>query len=175
MLLAKAYVLVTCDSGAEDYVTSSLRSTESVKLATGVFGVYDILSKLEAKTEDVLREIITKKIRKISRIRATYTLIADDKSSFAKKIEGKDVLDTYMSQAYILLECEKGKEVETMNNLKSIAEVIDGDVLLSTHQVICNVVAPTYGDISDIVTKKIRKLPNIKGTTTLNVIGNKPK
>ncbi|MBI5698171.1 MAG: AsnC family transcriptional regulator [Thaumarchaeota archaeon] len=173
--MAKAYVLVTCDSGSEDYVTSSLRSTESVKMATGVFGTYDILSKLEAKTEDTLRDIITKKIRKISRIRATYTLIADDKNAFAKKIEGKDVLDTYMSQAYILLECEKGKEIDTMNHLKNIAEVIDGDVLLSTHQVICNVVAPTYNDISDIVTKKIRKLPNIKGTTTLNVIGNKPK
>ncbi|MGQ0606690.1 MAG: Lrp/AsnC ligand binding domain-containing protein, partial [Candidatus Nitrosotenuis sp.] len=89
--MAKAYVLVTCDSGAEDYVTSSLKSTESVKLATGVFGTYDILSKLEAKSEDALRDIITKKIRKIPRIRATYTIIADDKNSFSKKIEGKDV------------------------------------------------------------------------------------
>ncbi|MGQ0606740.1 MAG: Lrp/AsnC ligand binding domain-containing protein, partial [Candidatus Nitrosotenuis sp.] len=86
-----------------------------------------------------------------------------------------DVLDTYMSQAYILLECEKGKEIDTMNRLKSIAEVIDSDVLLTSHQVICNVVAPTYNEISDVVTKKIRKLPGIKGTTTLNVIGHKPK
>ena len=171
--MAKAYVLVTCESGSEDYVASSLRSTESVKMATGVFGTYDILSRLEAKTEDSLRDIVTKKIRKIPRIRATYTLIADDKSTFDKKIEGKDILDTYMSQAYVLLECEKGKEIDTMNKLKSIAEVIYGDVLLNTHQVICNVVAPTYNEISDIVTKKIRKLPNIKGTTTLNVIGNK--
>lgn len=173
--MAKAYVLVTCDSGSEDYVTSSLRSTDSVTMATGVFGTYDIISRLEAKTEDSLRDIITKKIRKIPRIRATYTLIADDKNTFGKQIEGKDVLDTYMSQAYILLECEKGKEVETMTNLKSIAEIIDADVLLNTHQVICNVVAPTYNEISDIVTKKIRRLPNIKGTTTLNVIGHKPK
>ena len=171
--MAKAYVLVTCDSGSEDYVASSLKSTESVKMATGVFGTYDILSRLEAKTEDSLRDVVTKKIRKIPRIRATYTLIADDKSTFDKKIEGKDILDTYMSQAYVLLECEKGKELDTMNKLKSIAEVIYGDVLLNTHQVICNVVAPTYNEISDIVTKKIRKLPNIKGTTTLNVIGKR--
>ncbi len=173
--MTKAYVLVTCDSGAEDYVTSSLKSTDSVNFATGVFGTYDVLSKLEAKSEDVLRDVITKKIRKIPHIRATYTMIADDKNSFSKKIEGKDILDTYLSQAYILLECEKGKEIDTMNNLKSIAEVIDGDVLFTSHQVICNVMAPTYNEISDVVTKKIRKLSGIKGTTTLNVINHRPK
>jgi DNA-binding Lrp family transcriptional regulator len=172
--LAKAYVLVTCESGSEDYVLSSLRSIDSVKLATGVFGTYDILSKLEASSEDTLRDIITKKIRKLPRIRATYTLMADGKNTLAKKIEGKDVLDTYMSQAYILLDCEKGKEVDTVQNLGKIAEVIDCDVLF-TSQVICNVVAPTYNEISDVVTKKIRKLSGIKGTTTLNVIGHKPK
>ncbi|MBM3904149.1 MAG: Lrp/AsnC family transcriptional regulator [Thaumarchaeota archaeon] len=172
--MAKAYVLITCESGSEDFVLSSLRSIDSVKLATGVFGTYDILSKLEAGSEDSLKDIITKKIRKLPRIRATYTLMADDKNALAKKIDGRDVLDTYMSQAYILLDCEKGKEVDTMHNLSKIAEIIDGDVLF-TSQVICNVVAPTYNEISDVVTKKIRKLAGIKGTTTLNVINHKPR
>jgi DNA-binding Lrp family transcriptional regulator len=144
-------------------------------MATGVFGTYDILSKLEAQSEDALRDVITKKIRRLPRIRATYTLIADDKHSISKKIEGRDVLDTYMSQAYVLLDCEKGKEVDTINNLGKIAEVLDGDVLIPSHQIICNVVAPTYNEISDVVTKKIRKLGGIKGTTTLNVIAHKPK
>lgn len=172
--MAKAYVLITCDSGSEDFVLSSLRSIDSVRMATGVFGTYDILSKLEASSEDAMRDIITKKIRKLPRIRATYTLIADGKNTLGKKIDGKDILDTYMSQAYILLDCEKGKEVDTMQSLGKIAEVIDGDVLLSS-QIICNVVAPTYTEISDVVTKKIRKLGGIKGTTTLNVINHKPK
>ena len=140
-------------------------------MATGVFGTYDILCKLDAISEDTLRDVITKKIRKMPRIRATYTLMADDKNSFAKDIKGKDVLDTYMSQAYIILDCEKGREIDTVHNLKPIAEVLDGDVLMPSHQVICNVVAPTYTEISDIVTKKIRKLPGIKGTTTLNIVG----
>lgn len=173
--MAKAYVLITCDSGSEDFVLSSLKSTDSVKMATGVFGAYDVISKLEANSEDAIRDVITRKIRKLPRIRATYTLIADDKNSMSKKIEGKDVLDTYMSQAYLLLDCEKGREVDTIKNLGQIAEVIDGDVLIPSHQVICNVVAPTYAEISDVVTKKIRKLPGIKGTTTLNVINHKPR
>jgi len=172
--LAKAYVLITCDSGSEDFVLSSLRSIDNIKMATGVFGTYDVLCTLEANSEDALRDIITKKIRKLPRIRATYTLIADGKNTIAKKIDGRDVLDTYMSQAYIILDCEKGKEIDTVKRLSDIAEVIDGDVLF-TSQVICNVVAPTYNEISDIVTKKIRKLAGIKGTTTLNVINHKPK
>ncbi|MBM3905790.1 MAG: Lrp/AsnC family transcriptional regulator [Thaumarchaeota archaeon] len=172
--MAKAYVLITCESGSEDYVLSSLRSIDSVKMATGVFGTYDILTKLEVSSEDLLKDIITKKIRKLPRIRATYTLMADGKNTIVKKIDGKDVLDTYMSYAYILLDCEKGKEVDTLQNLSKITEVIDGDVLFSS-QIICNVVAPTYNEISDIVTKKIRKLAGIKGTTTLNVINHKPR
>ena len=144
-------------------------------MATGVFGTYDVISQLEAKSEDELRDVVTKKIRKLPRIRATYTLITDGKNTISKKIEGKDILDTYMAQAYVLLDCEKGKEVDTVQNLGKIAEIIDGDVLIPSHQVICNVMAPTYNEISDIVTKKIRKLPGIKGTTTLNVVNHKPR
>ena len=72
--LTKAYVLVTCDRGAEDFVVSSLKSTDSVNLATGVFGTYDVLSKLEAKSEDTLRDVVTKKIRKLGGIKGTTTL-----------------------------------------------------------------------------------------------------
>ncbi|NDF25872.1 MAG: AsnC family transcriptional regulator, partial [Thaumarchaeota archaeon] len=79
----------------------------------------------------------------------------------------------YMSQAYVLLDCEKGKEVVTIQNLGKIVEVIDADVLVPSHQIICNVMAPTYTEISDIVTKKIRRLSGIKGTTTLNVVSHK--
>ncbi|NDF26756.1 MAG: AsnC family transcriptional regulator, partial [Nitrosopumilaceae archaeon] len=79
----------------------------------------------------------------------------------------------YMSQAYVLLDCEKGKEVVTIQNLGKIVEVIDADILVPSHQIICNVMAPTYTEISDLVTKKIRKLPGIKSTVTLNVIGQK--
>ncbi len=171
--MAKAYVLISCEGGSEDYIVSNLKSMDSVKIAVGVFGTYDMLTKLEASTEEMIRDTITKKIRKIPKISGTYTLMADDKNNFAKTTEGKEVLDTYMSQAYVLIECEKNKEMDTINNLRAIAEVIDGDVLFTSHQVICNVVAPTYNDISDIVTKKIRKIPNIKRTTTLNVTGHR--
>ena len=46
--MAKAYVPITCDSGSEDFVISSLKSTTSVKMATGVFGTYDVISTTQS-------------------------------------------------------------------------------------------------------------------------------
>lgn len=176
MVLAKAYVLISCESGSEDYLVSSLKSLPSVSLAVGVFGTYDLLTRLEANTQDNLSEVVTKKIRKMPRIRATYTLMTDEKNNFpGKTIDGKEILDQYMSQAYVLMEYDRNFEKQVIENLQAIPEVIDGDILLNTNQIICNVMGPTYNDISDIVTKKIRKIPHIKGTNTLNVVGNRSK
>ncbi len=41
----------------------------------GTFGAYDIIAKVEADSTDKLRETITWKIRKMSKIRSTLTLM----------------------------------------------------------------------------------------------------
>jgi DNA-binding Lrp family transcriptional regulator len=169
--LAKAYVLLKCESGYEDYVLSNLRSLDSVTSATGVLGAYDVLATLDTDSEEKLRDVVTKQIRKIPKITGTYTLIADSKNSFGKTIDGKEILDMYLSQAHVLIDCDANGEAEVINRLREIPEVTNADVLVSSHQVMCNIMAPTYNDISDVVTKKIRRMPHIKGTTTLNMIG----
>ena len=40
----------------------------------GTYGIYDIFCKIEADSKDVLDDIITNKIRKVSKIRSTITL-----------------------------------------------------------------------------------------------------
>ena len=55
---------------------------------------------------------------------------------------------------------------------KEIPEVVGIDMLIGSFEIICTIVAPTYNDISNIVTKKIRKIENIKSTITLNVVEN---
>lgn len=168
--MASAYVLLKCQSGSEDYVLSSLRSLILVRRAVGVLGTYDVVARLETNSEQGLRDAITK-IRKMPRITGTYTLIVDDKDGFSRNVEGKEYLDRYLSQAYILVECDTNGEKEVVRGLEAIPEVLDANVLIYSHQVICNVVAPTFEDISGIVTKKIRKIPRIRGTVTLNVVG----
>tara|TARA_B110000438_G_scaffold202167_1_gene193723 strand:- start:1750 stop:1989 length:240 start_codon:yes stop_codon:yes gene_type:complete len=73
--LATAYVLINCELGSEEMVISELKLIEGVVEVHGTFGAYDILGKVESSLVEALREIITWKIRKISKICSTLTLM----------------------------------------------------------------------------------------------------
>ena len=73
--MAKAYVLINCDLGSEDDIIRNIRKLEYVKDVTGTFGAYDIVARIEADTQEQLRESITWKIRKKKKIRSTLTLM----------------------------------------------------------------------------------------------------
>ncbi len=73
--MAIAYVFVNCDLGFEAETIDEIKQVEDVKEAHGVFGVYDILVKLESANVENLRDIITWKIRKLNRVRSTLTLM----------------------------------------------------------------------------------------------------
>jgi len=70
-----AFVLITCDLGAEEGVISHLKTIDGVKEVHGTFGAYDIIAKIESDNNETLRDTIALKIRKIERIRATLTLM----------------------------------------------------------------------------------------------------
>ena len=70
-----AYVLINCELGSEEYVISELKSIEGVVEVHGTFGAYDILAKITSDQVEKLRETITWKVRKISKIRSTLTLM----------------------------------------------------------------------------------------------------
>ena len=73
--MAMAYVFINCDLGYEAEIIDELKQLEDVKETHGVFGVYDILVKLESANVENLRDIITWKIRKLNRVRSTLTLM----------------------------------------------------------------------------------------------------
>jgi len=171
--MATAYVLIVNESGTEDSVISNLNKIPSVTDAFGTFGVYDILTKLESSDEQNIQNDISNGIRKISNIRSTLTLLVDKKPGFLKtnKIE-QEIFDKHMAQAFVTIHCSKSDELGVMKNLEEIPEVIEANVLIGNHEIICKIVAPTYNDISEIVTKRIRKIPRIKSTITINVVNN---
>ncbi len=171
--MVKAYVLIVNDSGTEDSVISNLNHIPSITTAFGTFGIYDILTILESSDEENIQHDISKGMRKISNIRSTLTLLVDKKSGISKinEIEQK-ALDEHMAQAFISIHCSKSNEPKVMQNLEEIAEVVEADILLGNYEIICRVIAPTYNDISEIVSTKIRKIPEIKSTITINVINN---
>ena len=170
--MAKAYLLALCETGSDDYVISQLKKIDEVKEAHGTFGRYDVISKLESENDEKLKEVISKIIRKIPKIRSTLTLTASSTVQFGKEPASveKDVLNTYMVHAYVLIHCGKSDDGKILGLLNDLPEVIEGDSIIGQYEIICKVSAPTYNDISEIITKKIRKIGNIKGTITLNII-----
>jgi DNA-binding Lrp family transcriptional regulator len=70
-----AFVLINAETGSEDEVVKQLRKISNVKESYAVYGVYDIIAKVEAETMVNLKEIITEKIRKLDTVRSTLTLI----------------------------------------------------------------------------------------------------
>ena len=69
-----SYVLIVCDVGAEKSILSELKSLESVKEISGLFGSYDIIVKLEAMSEEEIKDIVVSKIRNLKNVRSTLTL-----------------------------------------------------------------------------------------------------
>ncbi|GBC73935.1 MULTISPECIES: Lrp/AsnC ligand binding domain-containing protein [Candidatus Nitrosocaldus] len=70
-----AYVLINCDLGAEEEIIKEIRKIPEAREVAGVYGVYDIVAKIESDSMDKLREIITWKIRRIDKVRSTLTMI----------------------------------------------------------------------------------------------------
>jgi DNA-binding Lrp family transcriptional regulator len=71
----KAFVLINVESGFEDYILKELRAVQGIDEAYFSYGVYDIITKVEAETMEQLKELVTKQVRTIHRVRSTLTLI----------------------------------------------------------------------------------------------------
>lgn len=70
-----AYVLIGVEIGAGEEVLRELRGMTEVKESYGVYGVYDIIVKVEAEDMSSLKDVVSSKIRRIDRVRNTVTMI----------------------------------------------------------------------------------------------------
>ena len=68
------YILIQCDLGREVEIIEELMKISEVKEVRGTYGIYDIFCKIQSDNKETVDEIITNKIRKISKIRSTITL-----------------------------------------------------------------------------------------------------
>ena len=79
-----AYVLINSDLGTDVSIITKIKEilagrNDAQYEIQGVYGVYDIILKLSSTRSDVLRSIITNKIRKISNIQSTLTMTVIEK------------------------------------------------------------------------------------------------
>jgi DNA-binding Lrp family transcriptional regulator len=70
-----AFVLVNVEAGTDREVLENIKKIPEVKTAYMVYGVYDIIVMLESDSLEKLREMVTKKIRQLDKVRSTMTMI----------------------------------------------------------------------------------------------------
>ena len=70
-----ALVLMNTKTGSEADVLKELRKMESIDEALLVYGVYDIILRVESSSMADLKQTITWKIRKMEYVTATQTMI----------------------------------------------------------------------------------------------------
>ena len=75
-----AYVLINSDLGTDESIISKikeiLKDEKNIEFTTqGVYGIYDVVLKISSDNTDVLRNIITYKIRKINNVQSTLTMM----------------------------------------------------------------------------------------------------
>jgi DNA-binding Lrp family transcriptional regulator len=70
-----AFVLINAEICSENAVLAELKKIENVKEANVVYGVYDIIAKVEADTMDKLKAMVTWRVRRLDKVRSTLTMI----------------------------------------------------------------------------------------------------
>ncbi len=75
-----AYVLINAEIGSEEALAKELLKVEGVIEASIVYGVYDIVAKVEAVTMEELKQTVTWKIRRLGKVRSTLTMICVESS-----------------------------------------------------------------------------------------------
>jgi DNA-binding Lrp family transcriptional regulator len=73
--MPRAYVLINVESGSEDEVLQQLRNIQGVEESYFSYGVYDIITKIRAETMELLKEMVTRNVRNLPKVRSTLTLI----------------------------------------------------------------------------------------------------
>jgi DNA-binding Lrp family transcriptional regulator len=74
-VLATAFVLINAEIGSESDVLKGLKDIGEVKEAYMVYGVYDIIARIQTETMQELKDIISWKIRRLDKVRSTLTMI----------------------------------------------------------------------------------------------------
>ncbi len=84
--MATAFVLINTDIGSEASVMGSLTRIEGVVEVFMLHGTYAIIAKVKGDTVDVLREVVTRSLRSVEKIKSTLTLMVSDETELPKLI-----------------------------------------------------------------------------------------
>jgi len=75
LALPEAFVMISSEVGQEHQVISELQAVPEVKESYLVFGVYDIIARVEAESMQHLKDVIGQRIRQLDSVRTTLTMV----------------------------------------------------------------------------------------------------
>ena len=73
--MATVFVMINTELGSESMVLTRLNEIEGVKETFLVYGVYDIITRIETETMQELKDIVALKVRRLDNVRSTLTMI----------------------------------------------------------------------------------------------------
>ena len=73
--MPSAYVMISTEPGTEEKVTKAMRELPSIKETHIVYGIYDLITRVEYADRQELSEIIKRKIRGTPGIKNTIMLM----------------------------------------------------------------------------------------------------
>ncbi len=73
--MISAVILVTTSSGTQDKVLENIKLVEGVEEAHALYGVYDVLIKINGNSVDKLKEITKLRIKPIAGVNSYLTLM----------------------------------------------------------------------------------------------------
>ncbi len=76
--MTDAYVMLNCELGAEAEIIEKLKELEQVKDVFETIGTYDMMVKLQADNFEKIREIVSRNIQQLPKVRSVSTLIKKD-------------------------------------------------------------------------------------------------
>ena len=80
-----------------------------------------------------------------------------------------------MNIAYVLVQSAIGHEMEVLSDLLKIEFVKEAKGTFGYYDILVKIEANSEKEIEKIITKKIRKVENVRTTTTLSVISEQEK
>jgi DNA-binding Lrp family transcriptional regulator len=73
--MATAFILLNAETGEENGVLARLREVPEVKEAHMVYGVYDVIARVETGTMQELKDVLSLKIRRLDKVSSTLTMV----------------------------------------------------------------------------------------------------
>jgi len=75
-----AFVLLNVQSGTDEEVAEKIRGTPSVKEVSRIYGIYDLILRVEVENLNEIKALVESKLRRMPEVKSTLTMIAAEKS-----------------------------------------------------------------------------------------------